>query len=176
MLGAVHRSKWSVIPGWHCLRHSFISNCAARGVDQRLIDHASGTPPRPCGGGTVTYCPQSRKRRYCRCSGKRFEVEEKLTRIIDCEAGSCSSAVARAQTIHRDAFGDVVFPFLHVDFLSVSHQPVVQVSPVVSEVFIVHRSVTNTPRFMLVRFLACDALVNRTRIILGRLGRNLPAR
>ena len=31
-------TRWSVIPGWHCFRHSFISNCAARGVDQRMID------------------------------------------------------------------------------------------------------------------------------------------
>jgi integrase len=30
--------KWKVLRGWHVLRHSFISNCAARGVDQRLID------------------------------------------------------------------------------------------------------------------------------------------
>jgi integrase len=35
-------SEWSVIPGWHCLRHSFISNCVARGIDQRLIDHWVG--------------------------------------------------------------------------------------------------------------------------------------
>ena len=31
-------SKWTVIPGWHCLRHSFCSNCAMKGIDQRLID------------------------------------------------------------------------------------------------------------------------------------------
>ena len=31
-------SKWTVIRGWHCLRHSFCSNCAAQGVDQRIID------------------------------------------------------------------------------------------------------------------------------------------
>ena len=31
-------SKWEVMRGWHMLRHSFISNCAAKGVDQRLID------------------------------------------------------------------------------------------------------------------------------------------
>ena len=31
-------SKWEMVPGWHCLRHSFASNCAARGVDQRLIN------------------------------------------------------------------------------------------------------------------------------------------
>jgi integrase len=41
-LRAIRRSKWSVMPGWHCLRHSFISNCAARGIDQRLIDHWVG--------------------------------------------------------------------------------------------------------------------------------------
>jgi integrase len=39
---ATRGSKWSVVPGWHCLRHSFISNCAARRVDQRLIDHWVG--------------------------------------------------------------------------------------------------------------------------------------
>jgi integrase len=39
---AIRRSKWSVVPGWHSLRHSFISNCAGRGVDQRLIDHWVG--------------------------------------------------------------------------------------------------------------------------------------
>lgn len=30
--------KWKVLRGWHVLRHSFISNCAAKGVDQRLLD------------------------------------------------------------------------------------------------------------------------------------------
>lgn len=35
-------SRWAVLPGWHCFRHSFISNCVARGVDQRLIDHWVG--------------------------------------------------------------------------------------------------------------------------------------
>lgn len=30
-------SKWENVPGWHCLRHSFISLCASRGIDQRLI-------------------------------------------------------------------------------------------------------------------------------------------
>lgn len=35
-------SKWSVIHGWHCLRHSFISNLASHGVDQRFIDEFVG--------------------------------------------------------------------------------------------------------------------------------------
>jgi integrase len=30
-------TKWEVIRGWHALRHSFISICAADGIDQRLI-------------------------------------------------------------------------------------------------------------------------------------------
>ncbi|WP_417739554.1 tyrosine-type recombinase/integrase [Rosistilla oblonga] len=31
-------SQWSVLRGWHCLRHSFCSCCAAEGLDQRTID------------------------------------------------------------------------------------------------------------------------------------------
>jgi integrase len=31
-------SKWAVLRGWHVFRHSFCSNLAAAGVDQRLID------------------------------------------------------------------------------------------------------------------------------------------
>ncbi|WP_197442752.1 tyrosine-type recombinase/integrase [Lignipirellula cremea] len=39
---AVKDSKWSVITGWHCLRHSFISNLASQGIDQRIIDEFVG--------------------------------------------------------------------------------------------------------------------------------------
>lgn len=35
---ALRGSSWAVMPGWHVFRHSFISNCATRGVDQRMID------------------------------------------------------------------------------------------------------------------------------------------
>ena len=31
-------SQWEVMRGWHVLRHSFASNAAAAGIDQRLID------------------------------------------------------------------------------------------------------------------------------------------
>ena len=31
------KTKWSVIKGWHVFRHGFISACASRGVDQRLL-------------------------------------------------------------------------------------------------------------------------------------------
>ena len=31
-------SKWDLLRGWHVFRHSFCSNCAAQGVDQRIIN------------------------------------------------------------------------------------------------------------------------------------------
>ena len=45
-------SKWAKIRGWHCLRHSFISNLACKGVDQRLID------------GFVGHTTEAMRRRY----------------------------------------------------------------------------------------------------------------
>ena len=38
----VQGSKWAVLRGWHVLRHSFASNLAAKGVDQRFIDEFMG--------------------------------------------------------------------------------------------------------------------------------------
>jgi integrase len=38
----VRGSQWERIKGWHCLRHSFISNLACSGVDQRIIDEFVG--------------------------------------------------------------------------------------------------------------------------------------
>lgn len=35
-------SRWECIKGWHCLRHSFISNLACAGIDQRIIDDFVG--------------------------------------------------------------------------------------------------------------------------------------
>jgi hypothetical protein len=35
---AVDGSSWRVVQGYHVLRHSFASNCALKGVDQRIID------------------------------------------------------------------------------------------------------------------------------------------
>jgi integrase len=34
----VNGGDWAVIPGLHCLRHSFVSACASKGLDQRIID------------------------------------------------------------------------------------------------------------------------------------------
>jgi integrase len=31
-------SKWEKLRGWHVFRHSFCSNCAAAGIDQRIIN------------------------------------------------------------------------------------------------------------------------------------------
>lgn len=39
---ALAGSRWEKIAGWHVFRHSFISICASRGTDQRMIDAWSG--------------------------------------------------------------------------------------------------------------------------------------
>ena len=39
---AVAGSKWEIIQGYHTFRHSFISACASRGVDQRFIQEWVG--------------------------------------------------------------------------------------------------------------------------------------
>lgn len=39
---AISRSRWSVVKGLHSLRHSFISACASRGVDQRMLQEWAG--------------------------------------------------------------------------------------------------------------------------------------
>lgn len=31
-------TKWEKLRGWHVFRHSFCSNCAAKGIDQRIIN------------------------------------------------------------------------------------------------------------------------------------------
>jgi integrase len=36
--GVLAGSRWKTLKGWHIFRHSFISNCASRGIDQRMID------------------------------------------------------------------------------------------------------------------------------------------
>ncbi len=35
-------SPWKHVRGWHVFRHSFISNCASRAIDQRMIDDWTG--------------------------------------------------------------------------------------------------------------------------------------
>ena len=39
---AMEGSTWAVLRGWHVLRHSFASNCAAAGIDQRVINEWMG--------------------------------------------------------------------------------------------------------------------------------------
>lgn len=41
-VNAFRGSRWEKVCGWHCLRHSFISNLASAGVDQRIIDDFVG--------------------------------------------------------------------------------------------------------------------------------------
>jgi integrase len=39
---ALKKSPWQLVQGYHVLRHSFASNCALKGVDQRVIDSWMG--------------------------------------------------------------------------------------------------------------------------------------
>jgi site-specific recombinase XerD len=39
---ALRGSKWEVMTGWHCMRHAFVSACAVRGVDQRILEEWAG--------------------------------------------------------------------------------------------------------------------------------------
>ena len=39
---AKRRTKWSVLKGYHVLRHSFISALVNKGIDQRIIDELVG--------------------------------------------------------------------------------------------------------------------------------------
>lgn len=45
-------TKWRVIRGYHIFRHSFISLCASKGTDQRLIDDWTG------------HCTEEQRKRY----------------------------------------------------------------------------------------------------------------
>ncbi|WP_145116319.1 tyrosine-type recombinase/integrase [Gimesia panareensis] len=51
--GVLKDSKWKVIRGWLCLRHSFTSNLASHSVDQRFIDEFVG------------HTTEKMRRRYC---------------------------------------------------------------------------------------------------------------
>lgn len=48
----LNKSDWAMVPGLHCLRHSFISACASKGLDQRIID------------GWVGHQTEEQRRRY----------------------------------------------------------------------------------------------------------------
>jgi integrase len=39
---SLKRSQWEVIRGWHVLRHSFVSACASKGVDLRMLQEWCG--------------------------------------------------------------------------------------------------------------------------------------
>lgn len=39
---AVSESKWKKLSGWHVFRHSFVSACASKGIDQRLVESWAG--------------------------------------------------------------------------------------------------------------------------------------
>lgn len=53
-------SKWSKLRGWHVFRHSFCSNCAAHGIDQRLINSWVGHQTEEMVKRSRTYIQRAR--------------------------------------------------------------------------------------------------------------------
>jgi integrase len=53
-------SKWARMRGWHCLRHSFASNCAAKGIDQRAHQRVARAPHRRNGATLSAPHPEAR--------------------------------------------------------------------------------------------------------------------
>jgi integrase len=76
-------TKWAVV-GLHALRHSFISNCAAVGVDQRMID------------AWVGHTTEEMRRRY------RHLIPSAEQSAIAAVFGPAATLPADTATVHRD--------------------------------------------------------------------------
>jgi hypothetical protein len=76
----VDGGTWSVLPGLHCLRHSFIFTCASNGIDERLIDERSGQPT------------EEQRRRYCHLNPN--SQADALPSVFESELKYSSACVA----------------------------------------------------------------------------------
>ena len=93
-------SRWENIRGWHIFRHSFISNCAAKGIDQRTIDRWLGHQTeemRPPVHALVPQCAKATLSVWCSviglwCGKERLwsgeigrpELEYRVTAVTAC--------------------------------------------------------------------------------------------
>jgi integrase len=71
-------TKWEKLRGWHAFRHSFCSNCAAKGIDQRIIDEWVG------------HLSEEMVRRY------RHLLPDQQRRAIDTVFGSADAIMLRS--------------------------------------------------------------------------------
>jgi integrase len=55
------KSKWSVIRGWHTFRHSFVSACASKGVDARILQAWCGHMSAATAARYTHFYPQVQK-------------------------------------------------------------------------------------------------------------------
>jgi integrase len=67
----VEASKWDKLRGWHVFRHSFVSNCAARGVDQRMIDEWVGHQSEEMRRRYRHLIPNQQRQAICLVFGER---------------------------------------------------------------------------------------------------------
>lgn len=64
-------AKWHVLRGWHVFRHSFISNCASKGVDQRMIDEWAGHQTEAMRRRYRHLIPSTQRQALCSVFGER---------------------------------------------------------------------------------------------------------
>ena len=94
---AVKNSKWSVLRGYHVLRHGFASNLAA-GTDQRVIDELMG------------HTTEEMRKRYRHLFPEQKDAAEghgSKDQSVDCEHG-CRTKANRSQLRHRQLRTDLV--------------------------------------------------------------------
>lgn len=71
-------TDWARIRGWHVFRHSFISNCASKGIDRRMIDAWSGHQTEEMRRRYTHLFPDSQQEAMKRLFGGSFEGQQAL--------------------------------------------------------------------------------------------------
>lgn len=71
-------TDWAKIRGWHVFRHSFISNCASKGIDQRMIDAWSGHQTEEMRRRYTHLFPDSQQEAMRRLFGMSVEGQQTL--------------------------------------------------------------------------------------------------
>lgn len=71
-------TDWTKIRGWHVFRHSFISNCASTGIDQRMIDAWSGHQTEEMRRRYTHLFPDSQQQAMRKLFGESVEGQQTL--------------------------------------------------------------------------------------------------
>ena len=105
--GSVKDSKWKVLRGYHVFRHSFISACASKGIDQRLIDEWTG------------HATDEQRKRYRHlypvnaAGGDRLRLRVVVLRADTAEVPRGRSPTNRTSPFRSSAFLALMLPCRH---------------------------------------------------------------